>query len=76
MEFSRLENDMEEYSVLCASRLRERAAYCRELARGAMSSGVAQELESIARDYERDAENLENRASSTRGMPTRGLHAA
>jgi len=67
---------MDDYSVLFSGRLRERAAYCRKLARNAMSSGVARELEAIARDYERDAENLENCAGSTRGMPTRGLHAA
>lgn len=67
---------MDDYSVLFAGRLRERAAYCRRLADNALSSGVAREFEAIARDYERDAENLENCANATRAMPTRGLHAA
>ena len=67
---------MDDYSVHFARRLHERAAYCRRLAGNALSSGVARELEAIARDYERDAEKIENRASAMRGMPTAGLHAA
>ena len=67
---------MDDYSVHFVRRLRERAAYCRRLARNAMSSGVARELEGIARDYERDAEHLENRAGATRTTPTGELHAA
>lgn len=67
---------MDDYSVLFAGRLRERAAYCRKLAGNALSSGVAQEFEAIARDYERDAEQLENGAGAAHAMPAAGLHAA
>lgn len=49
---------MEEQSALCAARLREKAAQCRKMAFGALSRGVAEELESIAREYETDADNL------------------
>lgn len=67
---------MDDYSVLFAGRLRERAAYCRRLAGNALSDGVAREFEAIARDYERDAETLENRAGAMRTTPTGELHAA
>jgi hypothetical protein len=56
---SHQEIDMEEQSVICAARLRERAVQCRDLARGATSVGIAQELEAIAEEYEDDAERLE-----------------
>jgi len=49
-------------------RLRQRAARCREMARAASSAGVARELESIAEEYERDAEDLETR-SRMAGVP-------
>ncbi len=58
---------MEDESILCVSRLRARAAKCRELARAAHSRGIACELESVAADYERDADRLEEyRATSFR----------
>jgi hypothetical protein len=49
---------MEEQSAQWAARLRAKAAQCRKMAFGAHSKGVAAELESIAREYETDAENL------------------
>lgn len=58
-----MEERMEERSTHGIARLRERAAHCRKLAHAALSNGVARELESIAREYEVDAENLELCAS-------------
>ncbi|HTY67269.1 MAG TPA: hypothetical protein VMH36_11500 [Alphaproteobacteria bacterium] len=52
---------MERTVEITAARLHERAAHCRDLARHAVSEGVATELESIADDYDRDAERLESR---------------
>lgn len=52
---------MDELRGLHVSRLRERAARCRELAHAAASEGIARELESIARDYAIDADALERR---------------
>jgi hypothetical protein len=37
----------------------ERAAQCRRLARQAVSNGIAVELENLARDYDRDAAELQ-----------------
>ena len=56
---------MEELYMMYLSGLRERAARCRELARGARASGIACELESIAQEYERDADRIETQISST-----------
>lgn len=55
-------------SVLYASRLRERAARCRELARGAGATGITREFETIAQEQEDecDADRLERQANSTR----------
>ncbi len=53
---------MEHFTEITAARLHERAAQCRELARNALSEGIAAELQSIADDYDRDAEQLETRA--------------
>jgi hypothetical protein len=50
---------MEQLCDVYASKLRERAARCRRLAQQAKSEGVAHELESIAQDYAKDAEALE-----------------
>jgi len=50
---------MEEQSAFDAARLREKAAHCRKLALGAVSSGTKDELKSIAREYEDGAEKLE-----------------
>ena len=58
-----MEERREEQSTHVAVRLRDRAAHCRKLAHAALSNGVARELESIAREYEVDAENLELRVS-------------
>jgi hypothetical protein len=52
---------MERAMELTAARLHARAAHCRDLARHAVSEGIAAELESIAEDYDRDAERLESR---------------
>jgi len=53
---------MERFAEITAARLHERAAHCRDLARKALSAGIAAELQSIADDYDRDAERLESRA--------------
>jgi hypothetical protein len=53
---------MDERELLCM-RLRQRAARCRGLARDAVSLGVAEELDAIAADYERDADKIEAQAS-------------
>jgi len=50
---------MEEQSALSAARLREKAAHCRKLAFDAISVGTADELKSIAREYEHGADKLE-----------------
>ena len=50
---------MEEQSMFEASRLRGKAAHCRKLALDAVSNGTADELESIAREYENGAAKLE-----------------
>ena len=42
-----------------AAKLRRRAAQCREMARGALSDIVADELETLAEEFERDATTLE-----------------
>jgi hypothetical protein len=52
---------MEEQSTFQAARLRERATHCKKLALGASSNSVARELQSIAQEYEDDAEKLELR---------------
>ena len=44
------------------SRLRQRAAQCREMARAALAETIARELESIAHEYEEDADRLEDHA--------------
>lgn len=50
---------MQEQSAFEASRLRDKAAHCRKLALDARSNGTADELESIAREYEDGAAKLE-----------------
>lgn len=50
---------MEKQSAFEAARLREKAAHCRKLALDAQSNGTADELESIAREYEAGAEKLD-----------------
>ncbi len=57
---------MERFTEITASRLHERAAHCRDLARNALSTGIAAELQSIADDYDRDAERLEARRAAPR----------
>lgn len=52
---------MSDVSQVTVVRLRQRAAHCRELARSAVSVGIAAELQSIADDYDRDALCLEDR---------------
>ena len=49
----------EEVSALRAACLRDKAAHCRRLALGALSGGIADELKSIAREYEVHADSLE-----------------
>ncbi len=51
---------MEEQSVPCVSRLRVRAARC-----SARAKGIAREPESIAQEYEVDADRIEHHAPST-----------
>jgi len=58
-----MDERIEGLSALNAARLRDKAAHCRKMAHGALSGGVADELNSIAREYEIDADNLELRAS-------------
>lgn len=50
---------MEELPAFNAARLRDKAARCRKLADDAISSGIARELESIAREYDHGADKLE-----------------
>jgi len=50
---------MNEMTSTIARRLRERAQHCRELARRAVSVGLAGMLESVAAEYDRDAARLE-----------------
>ena len=50
---------MDDRARTTVSRLRDRAAYCRNLARVALAEAFAREFETIARDYERDAARLE-----------------
>jgi len=47
------------------ARLRQRAAYCREMARSARAGGIARELEAIAREYDADADQLQSRRPGT-----------
>ena len=47
--------------TVTVSRLRERAARCRGMARAAVTEGIAREFEAIARDYETDADRLQTR---------------
>ena len=44
--------------MMIAAHLRERAAHCREMARAATSVGIAEELRTIAREYD-DATKVE-----------------
>lgn len=50
---------MEKETAFSAARLREKAAHCRKMAVGAISSGIADELESIAQEYDDGADRLE-----------------
>ena len=50
---------MEEQTAFDAARLRGKAAHCRKLALDALSTVTADELMSIAREYEDGAEKLE-----------------
>ena len=45
--------------AISIARLRGKAARCRHFARQAQSDGIAAEFESLARDYEMDADWLE-----------------
>ncbi|MGB8275873.1 MAG: hypothetical protein WCF16_11485 [Alphaproteobacteria bacterium] len=54
-----MEEQSAHWDALSAARYREKAIHCRSLALGAISSGVARELESIALEYDGDAEKLE-----------------
>jgi hypothetical protein len=45
--------------AISIARLREKAARCRHFALQAQSDGIAAEFESLARDYETDADWLE-----------------
>jgi hypothetical protein len=47
-------------------RLRKRATRCRQLGGDARSANIAAEFESLARDYESDAQQLESRSSMSR----------
>jgi len=58
-----MDERFEDLSALNAARLRDKAAHCRRLALVALSGGIADELKSIAREYEVDADALELRAS-------------
>lgn len=58
-----MDDQIENLSALNAARLRDKAAHCRKMAHDALSGGVADELNSIAREYEVHADNLELRAS-------------
>ena len=51
---------MDELAQMMATSLRERALRCREMASQAMSAGTARELSMIAKDYEDDADKLED----------------
>ena len=53
---------MNDLIQITATRLRQRADHCREMARHAVSAGIAGVLESIATDYDRDAMLLESNA--------------
>jgi hypothetical protein len=67
------EKHMEKQSAFEAARLREKAAHCRKLALDALSSGTADELESIAREYEDGAEKLDlGRVTETAQFALRG----
>lgn len=46
---------MTEAQISTAAHLRERAAYYRDLARRAMSDGIAREFYAMAEEYEEDA---------------------
>ena len=46
--------------MMSIERLRERALQCRQLATHAQSRGIAAELESLASEYDRDADGLES----------------
>ncbi len=45
--------------MMVSAHLRERAAHCREMARAANSVGIAEELCTIAREYDDDATRIE-----------------
>lgn len=55
--------------TLLYMRLKERAARCRDMARRSVSAGITRELESIAAEYEHDAEKLETRSQRREHAP-------
>jgi hypothetical protein len=64
--------DMNNDEMMDSAYLLERAAQCRRLARQALSIGIANELEKLACDYDRDAARLE---ASTPGLPIQATMA-
>lgn len=58
---------MDDLYVMYVSGLRERAARCRELARGTAAADVARALDSVARAYERDVARLLYRIAAVGG---------
>lgn len=52
---------MDDLLMMMAGHLRERAAHCRAMARAATSVGIAQELHTLAEEYDVDATNVETR---------------
>jgi hypothetical protein len=51
---------VDERISMSVARLRERAAHCRQLSLNATTPGVAQELDAIAAEYDREADQLED----------------
>ena len=56
-----LEAPMDDLLMMMAAHLRERAAHCRAMARAASSVGIAEELRTLAEEYDEDATNVETR---------------
>jgi len=60
------EAPVDDLLLMMATHLRQRAAHCRAMARAATSVGIAQELRTLAEEYDEDATNVETRAPVSR----------
>lgn len=59
------EAPVDELVTMMAAHLRQRAAHCRAMARAARSAGIADELRTIAQEYDDDATNAESRTPAS-----------